>query len=108
MEGRHLEAVKSDDAHQKLANVAGKLQWGLLPWEALKPCVRALEFGTKYGAEGWKTVPNAPEVYKGSLLRHVLEFAGGQWKDPETGLPHLAHAVCNALFLIWLEANDRG
>jgi hypothetical protein len=79
----------------------GKRRWGLFPWGAAEWIVKILEYGAqKYTANGWQSVPNARQRYMDALLRHTLAAAGGEWLDPESGLPHLAHAGCNALFLL--------
>jgi hypothetical protein len=77
----------------------------LLPWLALIPVIRILEFGAKkYAAHSWKNV--APERYVEALLRHAIEFGERQHTDgilccdQESGLPVLAHLACNALFLL--------
>lgn len=36
----------------------------------------------------------------GAALRHLLAFMGGQDKDPETGLSHLAHCGCCIMFML--------
>jgi hypothetical protein len=38
-----------------------------------------------------------------ALQRHILAWAGGEDLDPESGLPHLAHAAwhCLALLTFW-------
>lgn len=83
---------------------AGKLRWALLPFRALEGVVGVLTFGaTKYRPHGWRGVDNAVERYRDALLRHVAAYMQGEWMDPETGLPHLAHAATNALFLLELE-----
>lgn len=83
----------------------GKPLPSLLPWAALLPVTRILEFGAKkYAAHSWKTV--APERYVEALLRHAIEFGERQHsegvlcRDNESGLPVLAHLACNALFLL--------
>lgn len=35
-----------------------------------------------------------------ALLRHLWAWWRGQDRDPETGLSHLAHVCCCALFLL--------
>lgn len=35
----------------------------------------------------------------GSLLRHLAAWQRGEENDPESGLPHLGHAMCNLVML---------
>lgn len=82
----------------------GKLRWSLLPWEPLEEVVRILMFGEqKYSPAGWKVVPDGHKRYSDALLRHVIQWAKGEQKDPESSYSHLSHMICNALFLLWLE-----
>jgi hypothetical protein len=85
----------------------GKLQWSLVPWDALQGCVRVLEEGAKkYAPDNWKTVPDGRKRYKDALLRHMLAYCGGETTDEEFGASHLDHAMCNLLFLKWLDMHD--
>jgi len=81
----------------------GKLDWTLIPWKALIPAVKVLMFGAnKYGRENWKKVSLIR--YERALLRHVLS---DELNDEETGLPHLAHAMCCILFIITLRGKGK-
>ena len=84
---------------------AGKLRWAtLLPWDALEQVVRVLEFGAvKYSVDNWRHVPDARYRYRDALLRHTVAMIRGEDTDPESDLPHAAHAACCALFLVALE-----
>lgn len=79
----------------------GKRDWSLLPFDSIEEVVKVLEFGaTKYARDNWKT----GEGFKYSrsfnaLMRHMLAFMNGQDNDPETGISHLAHAMCNLAFM---------
>lgn len=78
----------------------GKPRWSLLPFEALAMVVDVLEFGAKkYAPDNWRKVDNAEKRYTDALLRHVAAWLTGEQKDPDSGLHHLAHVACNALFL---------
>lgn len=82
----------------------GKLRYRLLPVRPLRRVVEVLEFGArKYAVDNWQKVPEARERYTDALMRHVEAWRGGEQVDPESGLPHLAHAICCALFLLWFE-----
>ena len=41
------------------------------------------------------------ETEKALLIDH-----GGEQLDPESKLPHLAHAVCCLLFILWFEETN--
>ena len=78
----------------------GKLLWKLVPWESMKAVVRVLMSGAKkYSADNWMYVD--PERYRDALMRHAVDYIGGEITDPESGESHLAHVACNALFLMW-------
>ncbi|MES9318070.1 dATP/dGTP diphosphohydrolase domain-containing protein, partial [Cutibacterium acnes] len=71
---------------------------------ALEAVGQVLTFGAqKYAAHSWQTVPEGEERYKSALLRHLLAVGKGEAIDPESNLHHLAHAACNALFILELE-----
>lgn len=79
----------------------GKPQYGLIPPKALKETVEILTLGaTKYEPDNWKNVPDSQNRYFDALMRHLWDWKSGEKFDPETGKNHLAHAVCNILFLL--------
>ena len=80
---------------------SGKLQYGLLPPLALKEIVKVLTIGAvKYDKNNWQKVPDAQSRYYDALQRHLWDWFAGEQHDPETGINHLAHAMCNILFLL--------
>lgn len=86
---------------------AGKLDYTLLPWDAVEDIIRVLDFGArKYARDNWKYVKDADNRYLAAAFRHMVAHARGEIHDPETGLPHLAHAGCCVLFLLSLEKKD--
>lgn len=83
---------------------AGKLQWSLLPWQAVKEIVAVLTFGArKYAPDNWKKVENPKDRYFDAMMRHIEAWKEGEQRDPESKLHHLAHACCCALFMMWFE-----
>lgn len=85
----------------------GKNRLGLVLGGFAPALVKVGEVGTfgankKYTANGWKTVPNGQERYKDALYRHLMHHETGEELDPESGLPHLAHAAWNTLAILTL------
>lgn len=82
----------------------GKLRYDLVPVRAERLLVEVLTYGAvKYAPDGWRTVPNAKERYTAALLRHFAAWRAGERDDAESGLPHIAHVLCNAAFLSELD-----
>ena len=77
-----------------------KLEYGLLPPKALEAVVDVLTFGAqKYARDNWKHVDDAKRRYFDALQRHLWAWKMGEKLDPESGKPHLAHAMCCLMFL---------
>jgi len=80
----------------------GKPDYTLLPLAALEPVVRVLEHGErKYSRDNWQHVPEPQRRYLAAALRHLAAHQRGEALDPESGQPHLAHAACCLIFLLW-------
>lgn len=81
----------------------GKLKWSLVDFESLEPLVQVLMFGAKKYAPGnWKKGLKINEIMESSL-RHTFAYLNGEDKDPESGLPHLGHIMCNIMFATWMQ-----
>lgn len=110
---------------------AGKLKWGLVSWRALAPMVQVLMYGAhKYttfkkedgttitgaeisvedakglevvssGANNWKLGLNYVGITE-SLKRHLFAFLEGEDVDDESGISHVGHILCNAMFLSYM------
>lgn len=89
----------------------GKRKWSLVDFESLESMTRVLEYGAeKYtvkdnegkvlrtGANNWKKGMVVSEVTE-SLLRHTFALLRGEINDPESGLPHIGHMMCNCMFI---------
>lgn len=87
------------DKHDK-----GKMRWSLLPRWTIAQVIAVLEFGAnRYGVDNWMHVPDARRRYYDAAMRHIDAWLHGETDDPESGLPHLAHATCCLLFLMWFD-----
>jgi hypothetical protein len=92
-------AVKAD---------GGKARVDLLPVGPLLDEARVLGFGaTNYADNNWRLGFAWSRIY-GAALRHLFAWWGGEDDDPETGLPHLAHAACDVHFLMEFAATGSG
>ena len=88
----------------------GKLRYSLIPPETTTALAEVLTFGAaKYAPNNWQLVENGQERYLDALYRHLEAYRSGEYLDPESGLPHLNHVLCNAAFLQYItqkENND--
>jgi hypothetical protein len=76
-----------------------KPDYSLLPFAAMDDVVRVLTYGAKkYDRFNWRNVER--HRYEAAALRHISAYKQGEIMDPETGLNHLAHAMCSLLFLM--------
>jgi hypothetical protein len=82
---------------------ADKLDWTLLPVRPVQAILEVLHFGAKkYGRDNWKMVEKPRQRYLAAAMRHLTSVIDGDWIDAESGKPHLAHAGCCILFLLWI------
>ena len=80
-----------------------KIRVELLSSIALLEISKVMTYGAKkYTSNNWRGGISWSRVL-GASLRHLLAYLGGQDKDPETGLSHLAHAGCCVMFLLEYE-----
>lgn len=85
----------------------GKLDYTLVPFEALDDIVEVLMFGAKkYDRDNWRHVDNAMQRYTAAAFRHLTAYNKGEATDPETGISHLAHVGCCILFMLALEKQN--
>ena len=84
-------------------NDEDKAPIALLPIEVLLDVAKVMSHGAnKYGKDNWRREPMLPNQHRRTLssaLRHLLAYVGGEDIDPESGLPHLDHAITQLMFL---------
>ena len=85
------EAVKFD---------TGKPRMELIPPDAMIEIAKVFTMGAdKYEARNWEKGTKWGRA-NGALLRHLMAWMGGEDKDPESGLWHMAHIAWNAICLL--------
>lgn len=78
----------------------GKLRFDLVPAEALEDLVRVYTMGAgKYEDRNWEKGLKWGKVF-GAIMRHLWAFWRGEDLDPESGLPHPAHAAWGCMALL--------
>jgi len=90
----------------------GKADLSLIPLSTMEDEARVWMYGAqKYAAWNWAKGMNW-SVPLACALRHLAKFQAGEDLDKETGLPHIAHAMCNLRMLTlysktYKEGDDR-
>jgi hypothetical protein len=83
-----LQGVKHDQDKPKM---------DLLPPYALEGAAKILTFGAKkYGAHNWRKGMLISRLVA-ACLRHLMAFMRGETLDPESGMPHIDHALTNLM-----------
>lgn len=81
---------------------SGKLDYTLIPQIAIEGLAKVLHYGArKYKRDNWRQVD--AQRYVAAFERHWQAYLTGEVIDPETKLPHLAHAMTNLAFLLELK-----
>ena len=87
---------------------AGKTRYDLIPPLALQALAEVYGYGVKkYSARGWEQgIPWTK--WFAALMRHAWDWMRGEDLDPESGLPHMAHAAWNCMALLEYYLRKRG
>ncbi len=109
---RGIGDVNSDAKGSGARYNTGKPDYSLIPLCTMEDEARVWMYGqAKYAAFNWAK-GMAWSVPLACLLRHMAAWQRGEENDPESGLPHLAHAMCNLRMLTlyaktYTEGDDR-
>lgn len=103
---KRVEAIKHDQ---------GKPQFSLLSSPAMQQLTEVLTFGAKkYGIDNWRKGQGLQwrRLYD-AMFRHLVQWkdaveAGRSTADEESQFSHLAHLMCNAMFLLHFESTKTG
>lgn len=84
-ETQKKNAIKFDQGKPDLSHIS---------LELMEQVARVREFGAKkYSRGNWKKGFKYTRSIA-AALRHIMAFSEGQDNDPESGLSHIAHALC--------------
>ena len=102
------ESEQPDTVASGRKNDQGKTPYHLLSPEFLELPAQVLAFGAgKYAPRNWERGMNWSRPFS-ALMRHMWAWWRGERLDPETNLPHLAHAACCIMFLLSYESRAIG
>ncbi len=84
-----------------------KAKMHLLPPKAILEVAKVLTFGaSKYDEENWRKLEDLQNRYSSASLRHIFAHIDGSELDEDSGLSHLAHAICCLLFKLEIELEN--
>lgn len=86
-----------------MKDTKGKLDYTLLCWDAIEELVKVRHFGVKKykSRDSWKSVDK--QEYIKAIFRHLTAYLNGEQSDKETGLNHIAHLMCNCMFIVSMD-----
>ena len=86
-----------------------KQRWDLFPIYIVAEATEIMQFGAiKYGEENWrKPMPRRRIRWYAAIMRHLFAYIFlNEHIDPESGKSHLAHILCNLMFLYETEKEE--
>ena len=77
-----------------------KVRFDLIPPRPLYELAEIYTYGArKYDDRNWERGIKWGRIFA-AIMRHLWKFWRGEWADPESGLPHLAHAAWGCFTLL--------
>lgn len=95
------------DSNPKTVHGLAKPSFHCIPPAALIYLGAVMANGAaKYGLMNWREHSVTFSIYYNAILRHLFAILDGEWTDPESGQPHLAHVMACATVI--LDAKENG
>lgn len=66
-----------------------------------------LEGALKYGRTNWRESGVRASIYYDAAVRHLSKWFEGEEQDPDSGLPHLAHALASIAIVVDAKATGK-
>jgi hypothetical protein len=63
-------------------------------------CLGLLDGALKYGRANWRVAGVRTSIYYDAVRRHLNKLFEGEELDPDSGLPHIAHALACLAILV--------
>lgn len=101
---RNIDATSKPTNPKDLVG-SGKLPLHLWPETATAVgCLGLLDGMLKYGRTNWRVAGVRFTIYLDALRRHTTALFEGEDLDPDSGLPHLSHALACLAILVDAQA----
>jgi hypothetical protein len=85
-----------------------KIPYHLWPETAtILGCLAMLEGALKYGRANWRPGGVKLSIYYDAARRHWNKIMEGEWIDPDSGIPHIGHALACAAIVADAHANGK-
>ena len=98
----------SKDTNPKDAIANGKIPLHLWPATATAMgAIGLLDGRFKYGNANWREAGVRASVYVSACQRHLAAWYENEDNDPDSGLPHLGHALACLAILVDAQAADK-
>lgn len=102
LESYQQESDKKTENPTGLKADDGKSRIDLIDSEWLEGVGHVLRFGAnKYAAHNWRGGIHVSRLIAG-IYRHLGAINRGEDIDPESGMSHIYHLSCGAMFLSWM------
>ena len=98
--------IKETNPKDQIA--VGKVPLHLWPTTATSMgAIGLLDGMSKYGRSNWREAGVRASIYVSACQRHLAAWFEGEDTDPDSGLPHLGHALACLAILVDAQAADK-